>query len=104
METKRNKRSGEKQKKMIAKVLVSGFVQGVSYRKFVEKKAKELGLTGWVRNRPDAKVEAHFSGDKNNIEKIIKLLWKGSFFAKVKSVDIEWEQEGGKFSEFVIIR
>lgn len=89
---------------MTAKVLVSGFVQGVRYRKFVEKKAKEIGLKGWVKNLPDTRVEAYFSGDKDKIEKIVENLWEGSFLSQVKSVNIEWEENGEEHSDFIIIR
>ncbi|MEK7186114.1 MAG: acylphosphatase [Patescibacteria group bacterium] len=89
---------------MTAKVLVSGFVQGVRYRKFVEKKAKELGLKGWVKNLPDTRVEAYFSGNKEDIGKIIEMLWEGSFLAQVRSVNVEWEEDGGEHSEFIILR
>lgn len=89
---------------MNAKVVVSGFVQGVRYRKFVEKKAKELGLRGWVKNLPDTRVEAYFSGNKEDIGKIIEMLWEGSFLAQVRSVNVEWEENGEEHSEFIILR
>lgn len=89
---------------MTAKVIVSGFVQGVRYRKFVEKKAKGLGLRGWVKNLPDTRVEAYFSGEKELIEKIIEMLWEGSFLAQVRSVNVEWEEDGEDHSEFIIVR
>lgn len=89
---------------MTAKVTISGFVQGVMYRKFVEKKARELGLKGWVRNLPDTRVEAYFSGEKKLIEQIIELLWEGTFLAQVRSVNVEWEESGEELEDFVILR
>jgi acylphosphatase len=44
-------------------VTVTGFVQGVGYRAWVERQAQTLALSGWVRNRSDGSVEAVFAGD-----------------------------------------
>ncbi len=54
-----------------AHVYVSGRVQGVFFRAFVSEKAMELGLTGWVKNIPDGRVEAVFEGEKEKVEQVI---------------------------------
>lgn len=84
-----------------ARALISGFVQGVGYRAFVKKHATELGLTGWVKNLPDGRVEALFQGDKKVIEQIIELCKKGPFMAEVANVAVEWE-ENSRQSNFTI--
>jgi acylphosphatase len=88
---------------MTARILVFGFVQGVGFRQAVKRKAKLLGLTGWVKNLPDNRVEALFSGPKEKIEEIILYCKKGPFLSEVKHVDVGWEAEED-FIEFTIIK
>lgn len=87
---------------MVARVFISGFVQGVRFRDFVKKTAVSLDLTGFVKNLPDTRVEAFFCGDKAVIEKAIGELWKGTYFSDVKNIDVEWTDEAPSFSEFKI--
>ena len=89
---------------MTVNVFISGFVQGVRYRKFVEKTAKRLGLTGWVRNLPDTRVEALLVGEKEVIEKAVGEFWKGSYLSEVKNIDIEWLDKGEEYKDFMILR
>lgn len=88
---------------MQARIFILGFVQGVGFRKFVKKKARELDLKGYVRNIPDIRVETVVSGPKEKIEAFIKICEKGTFFADVKSVQVEWEKED-VFNDFSIIK
>jgi len=76
-----------------AHIFISGFVQGVSFRHFVKRKAQEIGLTGWVKNLPDGRVEAVFQGPKEKIEGIILLCRKGPFLSEVEDVEVEWEED-----------
>ena len=85
-----------------AKVFVSGFVQNVGYRQFIKRIARQIGLTGWVKNLPDGRVESLFSGSREKIEKAIEECWKGPFLSEVKSVDIEWVEEEN-FEGFEVI-
>lgn len=80
----------------IVRVFISGFVQGVGYRRFVKQNALKLGLTGWVKNLPDNRVEAVFQGSKEQIEKVIKICRKGPFLSEVKDVEIFWEEDSEK--------
>lgn len=73
---------------MTAQVFISGFVQGVGFRQFVKRSALNLGLSGWVRNLPDNRVEVKFIGEKEQIEKMISLCKKGNFLAEVKNVEV----------------
>ena len=83
-------------------VFVSGRVQGVFFRYYTQERAKSLGLTGWVRNLPDGKVEAVFEGEKEKIEKMIEWMRKGPPLAKVEKVDIIWEDFKDEFEDFEI--
>lgn len=90
-----------------AQVFISGFVQGVGFRQFIKKSAEEREVKGWVRNLPDGRVEAVLQGEKENIEKLIKLYRKGPFLAEIKNVDVFWQDnQRGKeyFKGFEIIR
>lgn len=71
---------------------VTGFVQGVGYRQFVRKQAEKLGLTGWVQNLPDGRVEFVGQGKKEVIEKLIEQCKKGPFLSEVKDIEIKWEE------------
>lgn len=88
---------------MTARILVFGFVQGVGFRQAVKRKARSLGLTGWIKNLPDNRVEAVFTGEKDKMEEAIQFCKKGPFFSEVKHVEVEWRDEE-KFNDFVIIK
>jgi len=83
-----------------AHVYISGFVQGVGYRAYVRSKARKLGLVGWVRNLSDERVEGVFQGEKEVIEKLLKLCRRGPFFANVKDIVVDWEEAQETFLEF----
>ncbi|HYM64955.1 MAG TPA: acylphosphatase [Candidatus Sulfotelmatobacter sp.] len=78
---------------MQARIYVLGFVQGVGFRQFVKKNAQKLSLVGSVKNLSDGRVEIVANGTKENIEKLLKICEKGTFFSDVKSVQIDWEEE-----------
>ncbi len=84
------------------RVFISGFVQGVGFRRFVRSKAEMLGLTGWVRNLPDRRVEVIAQGAKEKIEQLIKECKKGSFLSEVEDLDVQWEEIEEKFDTFDI--
>ena len=83
-----------------AHVYISGFVQGVGYRAYVRSKARKLVLVGWVRNLSDERVEGVFQGEKDVIEKLLKLCRRGPFFANVKDIVVDWEEAQETFLEF----
>ena len=83
--------------------IVSGKVQGVFYRDFVAKHARHLALAGYVRNAPDFKVEVVAQGYKDKLEKLIELLRKGPFLARVSKVDVEWRKPTEKFGSFDVV-
>lgn len=83
-------------------MLVSGLVQGVYYRKFVQTNAIPLGLKGWVRNLYDERVELLVEGERGLIEELIKELRIGPPGADVKGVEIKWEEYNGEFKDFKI--
>lgn len=70
-------------------VLILGKVQGVGYRQWTVRKARELGLKGWVRNLSNGHVEATFEGEKNIIEQMIKSCHTGPSNARVTEVIVK---------------
>lgn len=87
---------------MQVRVLIEGSVQGVGFRYFVKGAAKDLGLTGWVRNTEDGNVEALFQGPKESIERAVALCKEGPPMAAVKGVELFWEEPKEAFKEFEI--
>ena len=78
-------------KKMRAHIFVSGQVQGVCFRGDTQQIARELGITGWVKNLPDGKVEIIAEGEKEKVKQIVDWVRQGPPAAQVNNIDIEWE-------------
>ena len=85
---------------MQAHVYISGFVQGVGFRAYVRSKARKMGVTGWVRNLTDGRVEGVFQGEKEVVLRLISLCNRGPFFAKTTDIVVDWEEQGGTCTEF----
>lgn len=83
-------------------VFVSGRVQGVAYRYFVERRAAEIPVTGWVRNLRDGRVEIMAEGDKADLESFLGFLRQGPRMANVDDLDILWEDYRGEYENFRI--
>ena len=73
----------------IRQVRISGRVQGVGYRAWVEHRARSHGLEGWVRNRHDGSVEALFSGPPDTVADMIALCRRGPSSARVVAIQEE---------------
>ncbi len=85
-------------------LLISGLVQGVCFRACTEEEANRLGLTGWVRNTPDGKVEAVFEGEKNRVEEMVAWCRHGPPAARVKEVKRESAPYKGNIPDFRVAR
>lgn len=81
-----------------AHVFISGQVQGVFFRQEAKDRARTRGVTGWVRNLPDGRVEAVFEGSEESIESVIDWCRRGPSLAEVNSVEVEWEEPIGEQS------
>ena len=86
-----------------AHVFFGGKVQGVFFRANTERKARETGIFGWVRNIPDGRVEAVFEGEKEDIEDVIDWCAHHQPYAAVENVEIRWEEPEG-LKDFFIMR
>ena len=69
--------------------IVTGRVQGVGFRWFVEHAAVQLGVAGWVRNRADGSVEVLASGSREQLHKLYTELLKGPRASRVEKVEVE---------------
>jgi acylphosphatase len=84
---------------------VTGIVQGVYFRAFVEDHAQGLGLTGYVRNvTQSGAVEVEAEGEKAGLERLLGHLHQGPRAAKVAKVDVQWGTYTGRFRDFTITR
>ena len=70
-------------------MLLSGRVQGVWYRGWMKQEATRLGLSGWVRNLSDGRVEALISGIEEDVDEMSGLCWQGPPLAKVTDIALE---------------
>lgn len=81
--------------------LVSGRVQGVFFRAFTAREAQAIGgLTGWVRNLTDGRVEVLVEGEKDRVERLVRWLHKGSMLSRVDGVDVREEEPAGDLAPF----
>ena len=71
---------------VIRHVTISGRVQGVGYRAWVEERATRLDLQGWVRNRRDGSVEAVFAGPESVVREMIEACRRGPVSARVDAI------------------
>jgi acylphosphatase len=69
--------------------LVTGRVQGVGFRWFVEREARMIGVSGWVRNRDDGAVEVLASGSNAQLGTLYDKLKEGPRAARIDEVDVE---------------
>ena len=84
------------------RLLISGRVQGVGFRYFASDVAAREGVTGWVRNLPDGRVEAYIEGETEAVTRAERALRNGPRGARVDDVEVETEDASGAFSEFTI--
>ncbi len=85
-----------------AHIFVRGRVQGVFFRAFTRDVAMRLGLSGWVKNLYDGRVEAVFEGERAAVERAIDECREGPPGAYVEDVEVAWETYSGKENVFGI--
>ena len=78
------------------RVVVSGRVQGVFFRDSVKRHALDRGISGWVTNRDDGKVEAVFEGDPEDVEALVAFCRSGPEDAAVEDVEVSDEEPAGE--------
>ncbi|MGC9333510.1 MAG: acylphosphatase [Anaerolineae bacterium] len=81
---------------------IDGRVQGVSFRYYTARRAREMGLTGYVRNEPDGTVTVVAEGERSDLEELLSFLRVGPRSAVVTDVAIRWYAPTGSFSRFEV--
>lgn len=84
------------------RAIVSGRVQGVSYRASTAHEARRRGLVGWVKNLPDGRVELEAEGASDAIDALLAWCHEGPPAARVTGVAVDELPVGGGHREFVI--
>lgn len=84
--------------------MISGRVQGVCFRAYAIEEAQRLGLTGWVKNRGDEKVEALAEGPRDKLKEFEAWCHRGSPASEVADVQSQWSSATGEFVEFSMAR
>lgn len=89
--------------KVRAHVIFAGRVQGVFFRANTRQFAEALGLTGWVRNTSDGRVEVMFEGEEAAVKDAIEWCEVRQPYAKVSSKEVELSKATGEFDIFSIV-
>ena len=77
---------------MRLRIFVSGLVQGVGFRAYTQRVAESYGLSGWVRNLPDGRVEILVEGDEEVLCSFVKDVWRGPRLSRVDKLEIIKEE------------
>ena len=80
--------------------IVHGDVQGVGFRYFVQRRAQQLNLDGWLRNNDDGTVELVAEGDREALEQLGRALREGPRLARVDRVETRWSEGTGGLDRF----
>ncbi len=83
-----------------AHVYVGGTVQGVFFRQTTKRQAQSHGVTGWVRNLPDGRVEAVFEGEEPEVQALVDYCRHGPPYARVEGFEVIYEPYKGEFKGF----
>lgn len=84
------------------RLMISGRVQAVGFRWFAQDVAMREGVTGWVRNLPDGRVEAYVEGEAESVERVERALRRGPPGARVEHVDVQIDEPTGAYANFSI--
>lgn len=82
-------------------IYYSGAVQGVGFRSAAESAANDLGLTGWVKNLRDGRVEVIAEGGEAALNEFLNKMRK-KMRRYISGVDVSWQRTSGEFKEFEV--
>jgi acylphosphatase len=80
----------------------SGRVQGVFFRESTRVEAERLGVTGWVANLPDGRVEIVAEGPREQLEALIRWARRGPPDARIDALEVAWEEATGEWDSFQV--
>lgn len=81
---------------------VRGMVQGVGFRYFTYREASSLGITGYVKNLSDGRVEVFAEGSSENLQALLDRLQQGPGAGYVEKVDVEWKAFENRYHRFSV--
>lgn len=84
-------------------LVVRGRVQGVFFRASAQREARQLGLTGWVKNRKDGAVELLAEGEEDRVKDFLAWAQHGPSTARVDKVETRWRSYTGEHPKFRIL-
>ncbi len=85
-------------------VWVKGRVQGVGFRAHVQYSARQIGVTGWVRNVGYDIVEAIAEGERGKLDRFVEAVKTGPGGARVDESNVEWQNPTGEYADFQLRR
>jgi acylphosphatase len=85
-------------------LVVSGRVQGVAFRAYTVDEARRLGVSGWVKNLPDGRVEAEAEGERPALEALVRWCEGGLPGARVDGLQVTWSAFRGDLGPFAVDR
>jgi acylphosphatase len=83
--------------------VVTGRVQGVAYRTYVQDTATELKLVGFVKNNADGSVLVVAQGETETLKDFVEYLHEGSLLSEVEGVAVEWRSASKTYAEFSLL-
>jgi len=83
---------------------IEGRVQGVGFRNFTQMRARQLGVTGWVRNEQDGSVRLEAEGPRAALDELLEAVHEGPRMARVESVEAEWADANDEYEGFRVRR
>ena len=83
--------------------IVSGNVQGVLYRRFIQSKAQDLGQTGSARNLDDGTVEVVAQGKEADVRALLESIYSGTDEAEVDNASVQWGPVTEALPDFQIL-
>jgi acylphosphatase len=84
-------------------LVARGRVQGVYFRASAQREARQLGLTGWVKNRNDGSVEIVVEGEEDQVKDFLAWAQAGPSTARVDKLETKWRSYTGEFADFRIV-
>ena len=81
---------------------MKGVVQGVGFRYFTVRKARELGVSGWVRNTPDGRVEIVAEGEDWQLKEFTGSVKTGPSLSSVTGIEVDKEKYQNEFDGFEV--
>ncbi len=84
-------------------LIIEGRVQGVWFRESTRRQAASLGVSGWVKNRPEGTVEAMLEGPEDAVSRLVFWCGKGPSAARVTGIQETEESWRGEFDSFDVV-